>query len=1436
MGPAKASISAQDATGEAVTAWRNLFSILPDDLRSHIHDRMSSRDVVDNLRDHGAAWNSVRARRLNKFIIAVEPYFKAMDVFVSCDPLHAATLWGAVRVVIQLGFGYLQFLDKFTSSLESIAAEMDYFLEVKQLGSDDHSLSSPMVERILKSVFVELSDYLLGVFRMFYHPDGASKHVLHVLAKTTWRPFQIDGTLKRLREYRAGLQEAFALLSLTNTSFANLSTKVEQKEAADARAQATATGQKILSCLDKVASLTERESEYAFVRRTREWLAPPNCYDRYRDALDLRDAGTTQWLLQHEHYQAWAKSTDGSLDRHLWVGGKPGAGKTVLAASVIDGLHNNTENDLPICYYFFSSRQADAGQSNGSAAAYRAILSQLLQKNIKNERIRDLYSFAMHYQSVGQLTASREEAAELAELTMKCVDGVYIVIDALDECDSCDELLHKFRRIGEIQGVRLAMFSRHTVTDLPKQIKGVVSLAIGLRNETDIKSYLHNGVAALQRKKLLSINTNVDETAETLTKRADGMFLWARLLITYLNSPALYPAERQQAINKVGTPEGLQAMFERIIALIERSDMAMRRTARQSFLWLLFSERQMLPDELESALIPAEASGDAEDWKIPDFENTVIRACAGFVERDSREVTYEGRRFNPFRFIHATVKDYLMSAEARQFSSRSVRSEVIPPKCMDAHVEIATVCLRYLTFRMPAQPLSGRLGKSVSVDDLLTAWPLSNYAALCWTSSLLAIGDCSLLTNDRPLFEALKQFLSQPKVLMAWIESCYTYLAVPGYGNLQTWGSRALEYSERNKSAKDRKEVGNLAYELGSYLGTLNADWGHQLRDTPSIVWEEVTAFNPTGLLAKHGGIHVQQLQCQPPPMVSGAPINRVSQLTPDGENDVVLSVYPSKAFDDYMKWAQQHNERYRDKLVADRALFEGWLVRFEVISIKTRSQVAYHDIPLAEIDVFIRACESYVGDAIQIPISLSRHCRFFSVLRTIYHVSPNNHGTGIIHVSQSLPVDTILLNLCKERDASAITFADFRRTKNTYGHIPLFWIYFDEQSKYLCYAEQKRHELCKFMVFGIDPCFDQNGAPRIHISPVAQRRAQTRDWMKQYPDPWSHGMQDEKEFSLCFHPSLPLIAFTSSMSSNVWDFSANKSYKIGPGVQNVIRMTYSSTGDSCILEPVGGLPQILQVPLWVKQQLEAQYNTEPKSSPSREASRPPSPSLAPSQPREEPNLSFSALVTSTSRAVCEKDNESSAYQLTENRTTLSGSNFFVKSGPDHDLSHVSVTNNGEEVSLTHWNSTKPDGGIASDSNSNITLTRLPRWTASDSAQASVILPKDDSEPVRVVLDKAANNWSKLRLQRGDAYPLVVEKHLASFGEKAPQALKFLLPTKKGRTDFGVGVEAGSTKGGLLEEARERSDGGAEYGEDLKLEGRSLKRLRSMFKSKRKPP
>jgi len=153
----------------------------------------------------------------------------------------------------------------------------------------------------------------------------------------------------------------------------------------------------------------------------------------------------------------------------------------------------------------------------------------------------------MYDQSKGQSIASREEVKDLVQLSLNCVGKTYIVLDGLDECDDCDDLVHQLRKVSEIPSVRLVLFSRPTVTTVPELIPHLTLLSIGLSNNADIDHYLRNATMAMKEKRLLPQATDYAEVAKSLTHRADGMFLWARLMVTYLDSPALYPAEEAES-------------------------------------------------------------------------------------------------------------------------------------------------------------------------------------------------------------------------------------------------------------------------------------------------------------------------------------------------------------------------------------------------------------------------------------------------------------------------------------------------------------------------------------------------------------------------------------------------------------------------------------------------------------------------------------------------------------------------------------------------------------------------------------------------------------------------------------------------------------------------------------------------------------------------
>lgn len=391
---------------------------------------------------------------------------------------------------------------------------------------------------------------------------------------------------------------------------------------------------------------------------------------------------------------------------------------------------------------------------------------------------------------------------------------------------------------------------------------------------------------------LLSKSLDYEEIAKTLTRRADGMFLWARLMVTYLNSPALYPAQRTQAISEMDNPEGLEVMYERILRLIEGSNKAMHRLARQSFLWLSYGKRPLIPVELESGLVPFDANPNEEEaWKLPEFEDVIVRACGGLVELSPKSIEFLGNTFRPLRFIHASVKEYFTNPEPTS------KSEMIPPPSLIAHARLATMCLKYLTYRVPSQPLSGKLGNNVGPKDLWSAFPFSNYAMVGWISHLVLTVQDSQYGEAKSelqlLYSALEQFFAQPKVLMAFIEGCYTYGEAPNAKDLRLWA----ESSSLDISSNPDVEIRPAIVEFSYFLEKLESDWGRTLRDSPASIWEEVTAFTLSPLLPKHGGISVRSLVPAPFTKIglSKEPINRLTQVTSDGLYHVILSVYTSE-------------------------------------------------------------------------------------------------------------------------------------------------------------------------------------------------------------------------------------------------------------------------------------------------------------------------------------------------------------------------------------------------------------------------------------------------------------------------------------------------------------------------------------------------------------
>ncbi|KAF5023093.1 hypothetical protein F66182_4850 [Fusarium sp. NRRL 66182] len=87
------------------------------------------------------------------------------------------------------------------------------------------------------------------------------------------------------------------------------------------------------------------------VAKIRDWLNPTHYLadsGEYRRHLSSQAPGTGLWICETDEYQRWHDSPDhGSL----WIKGVPGAGKSVMAASLIQ--HLRTAENCPVLFFFF---------------------------------------------------------------------------------------------------------------------------------------------------------------------------------------------------------------------------------------------------------------------------------------------------------------------------------------------------------------------------------------------------------------------------------------------------------------------------------------------------------------------------------------------------------------------------------------------------------------------------------------------------------------------------------------------------------------------------------------------------------------------------------------------------------------------------------------------------------------------------------------------------------------------------------------------------------------------------------------------------------------------------------------------------------------------------------------------------------------------------
>jgi len=260
-----------------------------------------------------------------------------------------------------------------------------------------------------------------------------------------------------------------------------------------------------------------RDQKVRTQRKIRRWLCPVDFHSELERQESRILSGTCEWLFGEEQFKQWLirSGSTPSMDTFL-VSGKPGCGKSVLAAATI--RHLSRSGQTPVIYFLFRSTQENCCTS---LSAVRGLLYQLLDVEARVEE-----SLLPLYQSSGNENAvSFHLLWTVFTNVLGFIPQSFCVLDALDECDDAAILLQRFIDLqNRTPGLKLFVTTRPVQTFSSIIAAGGIEFQVEpAKVNPDIQKYIAHEVDASPKLTKSGLKKDI---IDRLSNGADGMFLW----------------------------------------------------------------------------------------------------------------------------------------------------------------------------------------------------------------------------------------------------------------------------------------------------------------------------------------------------------------------------------------------------------------------------------------------------------------------------------------------------------------------------------------------------------------------------------------------------------------------------------------------------------------------------------------------------------------------------------------------------------------------------------------------------------------------------------------------------------------------------------------------------------------------------------------------
>lgn len=275
----------------------------------------------------------------------------------------------------------------------------------------------------------------------------------------------------------------------------------------------------------------EAETRIAINKETQEILnsfAKVDPRVNHEMSRKLRSPGTGLWLTEGQEFRQWLDTRNA----RLWLYGIPGAGKTVLAASVIEETLRTASLSTAVAFFYCDYK--DAAKQDLSN-----ILGSLAQQFAKQDdrsftKLRE-YCETHNPEHRLDFKYDSETLLDLLSAITLNFDCAMIIVDGLDECGTNTaavvDALTTLNN-GENTTIKMILLSRNEI-EIRERLEDYTEVSIAAKS-SDLRLYVMAEIDLRTRKKRLRIKDQSlrEHIIERLVEGAEGMYVLCYMTFT----------------------------------------------------------------------------------------------------------------------------------------------------------------------------------------------------------------------------------------------------------------------------------------------------------------------------------------------------------------------------------------------------------------------------------------------------------------------------------------------------------------------------------------------------------------------------------------------------------------------------------------------------------------------------------------------------------------------------------------------------------------------------------------------------------------------------------------------------------------------------------------------------------------------------------------